>query len=140
MERDAKADADIENFSTRIRSLPSRELPLADGARTLPLSVEARTDLTAFAREVEKAQGPGGPFENARAFASKTVEHAARFAAVLTIYADPDAPKVTAEIMAGATELATVYVNESVRLADAAILGRAVHFGGHRRSAWPFLR
>ena len=41
--------------------------------------------LIAFARQVEKAQAPGGPFEDARAFASKTAEHAARIAAVLTI-------------------------------------------------------
>lgn len=128
MERDATADADIERFAARIQSLLSRELPLADGTHNeliptpLPLSVEARTVLTDFAREVEKAQGPGGPFEDARAFASKTAEHAARIAAVLTIYAGPDAPEVTGEIMSGATELARFYANEAVRLADAAIV------------------
>lgn len=128
MEQDAQAEADIEHFAARIRSLLSRELPLADGTRNeliptpLPLSVEARTVLTDFAREVEKAQGPGGPFENARAFASKTAEHAARIAAVLTIFADPNTPEVSAEIMFGATELARYYANEAVRLADAAIV------------------
>ncbi|MDZ7709231.1 MAG: DUF3987 domain-containing protein [Roseovarius sp.] len=102
---------------------------------------------------MEKAQRPGEHFEDARAFASKTAEHAARLAAVLTIYADPDAPEVTGEMMAGATELATFYANEAARLADAAIvppevadaermrlwlLGswrEALYIGGHRRAA-----
>jgi hypothetical protein len=128
MERDAQADAAIARFAARIRSLLSRDLPLADGKRNelappvLPMSREARDVLTAFAREVEKAQAPGGPFEDARAFASKTAEHAARLAAVLTIYADPDAPEVAGETMAGATEIATFYANEAARLADAAIV------------------
>ena len=68
------------------------------------------------------AQRPGGPFEDARAFASKTAEHAARLAAVLTIFANPDAAEVTGETMAGATEIASFYANEAVRLADAAIV------------------
>lgn len=128
MERDAQADAAIARFAARIRSLLSRDLPLADGRRNelappvLPMSREARDVLTAFAREVEKAQAPGGPFEDARAFASKTAEHAARLATVLTIYADPDAPEVAGETMAGATEIATFYANEAARLADAAIV------------------
>jgi hypothetical protein len=128
MERDANADAEIARFAARVRSLLSRDLPLADGSRNelappiLPLSVDARAVLTAFARHVEKAQGPGGPFEDARAFASKTAEHAARIAAVLTIYGNPDAPEVTGETMAGATELAAFYANEAARLVDAAIV------------------
>lgn len=128
MEKDATAEARIAAFADRIRALLSRDLPLADDMRNevappvLPLSAEARAVLTAFAREVEKAQGPGGPFEDARAFASKTAEHAARLAAVLTIYADPDAPEVTGETMAGATEIASFYANEASRLADAAIV------------------
>ncbi len=128
MERDARAEAGIARFAARIRSLLSRDLPLADGIRNqlvppvLPMSEEARDVLTAFGREVEKAQAPGGPFEDARAFASKTAEHAARLAAVQAIYADPGAPEVTGETMAGAIELATFYANEAVRLADAAIV------------------
>ena len=128
MEKDAEAEVQIDSFADRIRALLSRELPLSEGIRNelappvLPLSTEARDVLTAFAREVEKAQAPGGPFEDARAFASKAAEHAARLAAVLTIYADPDAHEVTGETMAGATEIATFYANEAARLADAAVV------------------
>lgn len=128
VEKDAAAEAEIATFAARIRSLLSRDLPLADGKRNelappvLPISREARDELTAFYCEVEKAQAPGGAFEDVRAFASKTAEHAARLAAVLTIYADPDAPEVTGETMAGAIEVATFYANEAARLADAAIV------------------
>lgn len=128
MERDAQAEAAIARFAARIRELLARELPLADGARNelappvLPMSREAREVLTAVAREVEKAQAPGGPFEDARAFASKTAEHAARLAAVMAIFADPDAAQVAGETMAGAIEIATFYANEAARLADAAIV------------------
>jgi hypothetical protein len=128
LERDAQADAAIVRFGARIHSLLARDLPLADGTRNklapplLPLSPEARDVLTTFAREIEKAQAPGGPFEDARAFASKAAEHAARIAAVLTIFMDPDAADVTGETMAGATEIATFYANEAARLADAAIV------------------
>lgn len=128
MERDAQAEVEIARFAQRIRSLLSRALPLADGTRNevappvLPMSAAARDVLTAFAREIEKAQASGGPFQDARAFASKTAEHAARLAAVMTIYADPDAPEVTGETMAGAIEIATFYANEAARLADAAIV------------------
>lgn len=128
MEQDATAEAEIASFAARIRTLLSRDLSLVDGMRNelappvLPLSEEARAVLTAFAREVEKAQGPGGPFEDVRAFASKTAEHAARLAAVLTIYGNPDTPEVPGETMAGATEIATFYANEAARLVDAAIV------------------
>ncbi|MEQ9696100.1 DUF3987 domain-containing protein [Shimia sp. SDUM112013] len=130
MERDALAEAEIARFATRIRSLLSRELPLAENKRTelappvLPMSPGARAALVIFACEAETAQAPGGPFVGARAFASKAVEHAARLAAVLTIYADPDAVEAAGETMAGAIEIATFYANEAARLADAAVVPR----------------
>ena len=128
MEKDEEAEAQIASFAARICALLSRDLPLREGLRNelappvLPLSTEARTVLTGFAREVEKAQAPDGPFEDAHAFASKAAEHAARLAAVLTIYANPDAPEVTDETMAGATEIANFYANEAARLAQAAVV------------------
>jgi hypothetical protein len=128
MAPDPADEARIERFAAWIEAQLGRDLPVADGTRNelrppvLPLARDARDVLTAFARDVEKAQAPGGPFEDARAFASKTAEHAARLAAVLTIHADPDAPEVTGDTMAGATEIATFYANEAARLADAAIV------------------
>lgn len=128
LERDPQAEGEITSFAARIRSLLSRGLPLAEGARNelappvLPLSAEARAVLTEFARAVEKAQAPGEAFEDARAFASKTQEHAARIAGVLTIFENPDAPEVSGEIMAGAIKMAGFYASEAARLADAALI------------------
>ena len=128
MEKDASAEAEIARFAARIKSLLARDLPLAEGRRNelappvLPLSVDARDLFTDFAREIEKAQAPGEPFEGARAFASKSAEHAARIAAVLTIFADPDAVEVTGETMVGAVEIAAFYAEEAARLADAVLV------------------
>jgi hypothetical protein len=72
--------------------------------------------LTNFVREMERAQGAGETFEVARAFASKTAEHAARLAAVTTLFADPEAVTVKGKTMADAVSLATCYANEAVRL------------------------
>lgn len=128
MEKDPAAEMQIADFAANIKALLSRDLPLTDGHRNelapplLPLADDARGVLVEFARQVEESQAQGGPFEDIRAFASKAAEHAARIAAVLTIYADPDATEVTEETMVGAVELATFYVEEAARLADAAIV------------------
>lgn len=64
----------------------------------------------------------GGAFEECRAFASKAAEHAARIAAVLTIFVDPEAITVDGETMVDAFTLATFYANEAVRLHAAAVV------------------
>ncbi len=126
--RDAAAEAEIDRFATQVRNLLARELPLKQGRRNelappvLPLSDAARKLLTEFYREVELAQAPGGVFHDAKAFASKATEHAARIAAVLTIFRDPDADAVAGETMVSAVEIATFYANEAARLADAAVV------------------
>ena len=126
--RDAVAEARVAVFADHVRSVLARPLPLVEGTRneveppSVPLSHEARSVLTDFARAVEKAQAAGGNFETARAFASKTAEHAARIAAVMTTFADPNAATVTDETMADAVTLADYYATEAARLADAAIV------------------
>jgi hypothetical protein len=128
MEEDRGAAMQIADFAANIKAILSCALPLTEGHRNelapplLPLADDARDVLVDFARKVEEAQAQGGLFEDVRAFASKTAEHAARLSAVLTIYADPNASEVTGDTMVGAVELATYYVNEAARLADAAIV------------------
>ncbi|WP_137700024.1 YfjI family protein [Marimonas lutisalis] len=128
MAPDANAEAELDRFADRITALLGRDLALAEGRRNelappvLPLSREARALLEAFARETEWAQAPGRRFENCRAFASKAAEHAARLAAVLALYADPDAPEVTAEAMANGIDLARFYLEEAARVQNAAVI------------------
>ena len=128
MTRDEAAEARIDAFAERVKALLAHPLPLADGTRNvlappvLALSPDARELLVDYARAVEAAQTPGGAFEGVRAFASKTAEHAARIAGVMTIFVDPEAQEVTAETMADAVTIATYYANEASRLADAAVI------------------
>ena len=86
----------------------------------LPLHSDAEAIWIEFHDFAERAQGPEGPLRPIQAFASKMAEHAGRLAAVLTVYADPDAVEVGAEAMAGGIELAQHYAAELLRLHGAA--------------------
>lgn len=125
---DASSDAALTRFTTRIGEVLRYPLPVREGSRNeleppiLALAPDARAVLQAFALELERQQAVRGTLETVRPFASKAAEHAARLAAVLTLYADPGARTVTGETMAGAVELATFYVTEAQRLADAAVV------------------
>lgn len=122
------SDRALAAFSARVAALLRHPLPLAEGRRNelappvLPLSPDARVMLQDFALAVEAAQAKGGDLEGVRPFASKAAEHAARLAAVMALFSDPDARAVTGDTMADATMLATFYVNEAVRLTDAATI------------------
>ncbi|MEO1724056.1 MAG: YfjI family protein [Pseudomonadota bacterium] len=125
---DRASEIALEAFKTRAAALLRAELPMKDGARNelrpplLALSDPARSVLQAFALQVEKEQAKGGQLETVRPFASKAAEHAARIAAVLTLFADERAAAVSGETMAQATTLAAYYVNEAARLTDAATI------------------
>ncbi len=86
----------------------------------LHLDPDARAMWIAFHDAVEVAQQPEGALRPIQSFASKMAEHAGRLAAVLTVYADPDAVEVEAAAMAGGIELAKHYANELLRLHGAA--------------------
>lgn len=119
---------EIDRLAEKIERLLSRELELVDGRRNelappiLPLTPEARAVLVDFAREVERAQAVGGPFEDCRPVASKMAEQAVRIAGVLTVFEDPDANAVAGETMANSVTLATYYANEAARLHAASIV------------------
>jgi hypothetical protein len=60
--------------------------------------------------------------EHVRAYASKAAEQAARIAGVLTLWADLDAPEVTAQAMGWGVSLAQFYLTEARRLAEAGLV------------------
>ena len=123
---DTASDAALACFSARIGDMLRRELPLREGTRNeldsplLTLDSRARALLEAFADDVEVRQAPGGDLDEIRPFASKAAEHAARLAGVLTLFGNPDAGSVTAEMMEAAVVLADFYIAEHKRLAGAA--------------------
>lgn len=88
--------------------------------RVIELSVEARNLWITFHDAVERDIGEGGTLRPIRGFGAKLAEHAARLAAVLAIYAEPDATEVSAERMACGIALAQHYAAEALRLQGAA--------------------
>lgn len=123
--------AAIEQFGKRLQTILETPLPMEDitrelTPRLLPLSREARALLEAFSDTIEAAQAPGGDLAHVTGYASKTAEQAARIAGVLTMWSDLNAPFVDASKMAAGISLAQFYLNEAVRLADAAIISREI--------------
>lgn len=120
------SDAAIAAMSQHLQTVLRTPKPTADGdpqeltPRQLPLSINAKEMLWQYYLEVENAQRPGGEFETITGFASKSPEQACRIAGVLTLWADLNAPEVTAETMAGAITLAQYYLGEAKRLCEAA--------------------
>lgn len=90
--------------------------------RVLPLPEQARAVLVQFSDRVEIGQRSGGKYEGVTGYASKTAEQAARIAAVLTLWSDLEAPRIEAATMADAVDLAEFYLNEALRLKDAALI------------------
>ncbi|WP_323034140.1 YfjI family protein [Pararhodobacter sp.] len=127
LEHDPASDRIIANFAAKVESLMAAHMPTGDDRqeltpRTLPLSRQAREVLQVYYMATEKAQAPGGDLAEVRAHASKTCEQACRLAGVMTLWGDLNAPEITGATMADAVQLASYYLNEAVRLCDAAVV------------------
>ncbi|NRP44708.1 hypothetical protein XMV225_001875 [Aliiroseovarius sp. xm-v-225] len=114
-------------FSKRLTAILETAMPMDEhtralSPRVLPLSSQAREVLIQFSDMVETAMGNGGKYEGVTGYASKAAEQAARIAAVLTLWPDLEAKQVEAATMAHAVDLAEFYLNEALRLKDAAIV------------------
>lgn len=118
------SDAAVDAFSVRLKSI--LETPMPTGVhrqelapRRLLLSPEAKELLWRFHEAVEQAQAPTKPMEHVRAYASKSMEQAARIAGVLTLWADLEASEVAPQAMGCGVKLAQFYLSEAKRLAEA---------------------
>ena len=89
----------------------------------------------AFYNSTEAAIGRGGEWHPIKAFGAKAAEHAGRLAAVLTVYSDPDAMEISAEVMACGIALARHYGAELLRLQDAAAVSPDLRLAA-RLLAW----
>lgn len=125
---DPNASAEVEAFHRRVRHLLHHKPVVRSGGDgceldllAMKLTPEAKAAWIEFYNEVEKAQAPGQPLEHARAFASKSAEHAARIAGVIQIVSDPTPGAVTEAAMAGGIEVARFYLGEHVRLTGAGV-------------------
>ncbi len=113
---------DYNDRLTAILTRPPATMPGAPDALAppaMPLSGPARALWVRFHDAVECDLRLSGELHAIRAFGAKMAEHAGRLAAVLTVYADPDAMEVNAEAMACGIALAQHYAAEMLRLQGA---------------------
>lgn len=118
----------LEGYNKRLHAIMSREPrtraddPGVLDPVALALDDRAQAVWIGFHDAAELGQAPGGVLHSIKAFASKLPEHAGRLAAILTIYADPEATHVTGEAMGAGTELADHYASELLRLQGASAI------------------
>jgi hypothetical protein len=112
----------VAEFGAKLAKRLSQPLWLRTGTRNelaprqLRFSEKARAEWIEFADHIEKRLAPGGELESIRGLAAKLAEHAARLAAVMSWWADPDATQVGDEAMKDVIELARHYATEALRL------------------------
>ena len=132
--RDVKDDHNeaAQKYVARLNELFRRPMPLKDGSRNelaprvLRLSAEARAVWTAFHDEVERELPTGGLFEPVAGFAAKLPEHAARIAAVLAMYGDPDATEIDARALSNGITLSRHYASTALRIHGASRINAEV--------------
>lgn len=122
-EPDGAARATLGDYDGRILALLRKPPRLGDAGaldpRPLDLSPDARRLLISFHDAVESQLGADGTLAQVKAFGAKATEHAARLAAVLTAFADPEPGKIGAEAATNGITLAYHYTSEMLRLGDA---------------------
>lgn len=141
---DPNANPATRSFHEHVRELRSRApqtWPEGDGyelkPRDLVLSTDAAALWIAFYNEIERQQANGGELAEARPFASKAAEHAARIAGVMTLLEDPDARTIGAEAIEGAIVVTGFYINEHLRLTGASKDARHI---GDLTALWDWLK
>lgn len=119
-------EAAIRAYGARILSVLESRWPLAENSRNeleprvLTMTPEAAAMWRAFYDHIERQCGPGNDLRPIQDFAAKIAEHAARIAGVLTIVDEHHASEISAHAMQSALALADWYVNEALRLQQAA--------------------
>jgi len=124
-------DMAVSYFSSRLETILKTELPMDEETRELqprllPLSKDARDLLIQYSDTIELEQSKGGKLDQITGTASKSAEQAARIAGVITLLSDLDASEVTADTMQNAITLAQYYLNEALRLSNAAVISKQV--------------
>ena len=84
--------------------------------RGLTFDPDARALWIAFYNAIEAEQADGKELADARPFASKAAEQAARIAGVMALFNDPGALEVGEAAMDGAIQIMGFYLNEHLRL------------------------
>jgi hypothetical protein len=118
----------IDIFKDEITSRFMRKMTMVEGRRNelkprkLRLSPEADIIWSSFSDEIEKEIGPGGKYEQIKAFAGKLAEQAARMAGIITLMEDFDATEISAMTMQNGGRLARYYAGEALRLFNSSLI------------------
>ena len=113
----------VQTYAQRMAHLLDAKPELWEGGdgyelkpRGLSLDPDARALWIAFYDAIEEEQAPGKELADARPFASKAAEQAARIAGVITLFDDPEALEIGAAAMDGAIQVTGFYLGEHLRL------------------------
>ena len=129
--KSSKDDLAVSFFNARLETILKTELLIDEETRELqprllPLSKDARDLLIQYSDTIELEQSKRGKLDQITGTASKSAEQAARIAGVMTLWSDLGALKVTADTMQNAIILAQYYLNEALRLSNAAVISKQV--------------
>ena len=113
----------VQAYAQRMAQLLDTQPELWEGGdgyelkpRGLTLDLDARALWIAFYNAIEAEQAHGSELADARPFASKAAEQAARIAGVITLFNDPGALEIGEAAMDGAIEVMGFYLSEHLRL------------------------
>jgi hypothetical protein len=118
----------LDAFHARIGSLLAKPFRVRDRNVLRPRVIRFRKGSTGRAawidyyNAVEAELGPNGRLAVVRDVGAKSAEMAARIAAILTLYEDPDAEHVTDAAAVGGCDLARWYLEEARRIAEGSIV------------------
>jgi hypothetical protein len=115
----------IESLRQRVRDLLAATPPSNsdDLLRSILIDGIARQLFIEFHDAVERQLAPGGKLAAIKGFAAKLAEHAARIAAVMSLFSDHTSTAVSAEAMAAGINLANHYAAEALRMTENARVG-----------------
>jgi hypothetical protein len=116
-------DVRIVRFHRRLAAMLNQPQPTREGSGgkelelpALDLDHDAWCQWQAFANEVERSAGKGGPYQPIQASALKMAENVARIAGALALFEDEDAVEIGGSSMAAAVEVGRFYLDEALRL------------------------
>ena len=119
---DLSKDKAIQDYNAAMKAILDVPQPMNEreemglSPRSLTLSTEATSTWIDFHNRVEERQRPGGDLSPITGFASKTAEHAARIAGVLTAFKNPNATEIGVDPIRGGVAIAEYYMGEALRL------------------------
>lgn len=120
----------IKLYDARLTEMVRAPLPLRENTRNelhprhLSMTPEARQIWISLHDFVEENLGQDGELEPIPGLANKAPEHAARLAALMTLFRDLDASTIAEQEMANATLLVRYYLTECLRLKASAHVNR----------------